>query len=83
MPVRAKEEHWGRSTQKAHHPQRSALRGIHRHGLIEPGTRKVELKQLPPDFAERVREQRVLTTAGLDEGLEHTDEVIEGWKKSL
>lgn len=83
MPAKAKAEHWGRSTQKTHYAEQSALRGIHRHSLIEPGSRKVNLAQFPPDFAERVRQQRALTTDGLDEGLAQTDKLIEGWKQSL
>lgn len=83
MPVKAKAEHWGRSTQTTYHVEQSPLRGIHRHGLIEPGSRKIDLVQFPPDFAERVREQRVLTTEGLEEGLAHTDKLIEDWKQSL
>jgi len=41
------------------------------------------LTQFPPDFAERVRQQRALTTDGLDEGLKDTDKLIEDWKQSL
>jgi len=56
-------------------------RAIH-FGLMESG-RGVSLRKLPSGFAERVREVKILATPGLDQGLEHSDAVIEDWKKSL
>jgi hypothetical protein len=41
------------------------------------------MRRLPKGLADRIREQHVLMVAGLDEGLEHTDKVIEDWKKTL
>lgn len=59
----------------------SRQRAIH-FGVAEAAPR-VTLKKLPADFAERVREVMILGTPGLDEGLEHSDKVIDDWKKSL
>jgi hypothetical protein len=74
--------HWAESAQKTQVPSRSRLRGIHHFAVMEPGSRR-PVKKIPKKLASRIYEQHVLTTAGLDEGLAHTDEIIEGWKKSL
>ena len=71
---------WTRSSQRAQ-TQPAPERAIH-FGLMESG-RGVALAKLPSGFAERVREVKVLATPGLDEGFEHSDAVIEDWKKSL
>lgn len=71
---------WTASTERAE--SKRAPERAHQFGLTESGSR-LTLKQLPPEFAERVRQAKVLATAGLDEGLEHSDKVIEDWKKSL
>lgn len=70
--------------QCARPPHRANLapeRAIH-FGLLETGSRTT-LNQLPADFAERVHEQKVLTSPGVAEGFDHATEIIEGWKKLL
>jgi len=72
---------WTSALQQSKRPSRRPGRAIH-FGRTEAGPR-VALKKLPAGFAERVYEQKVLTSPGVAEGFEHANDIIEGWKKSL
>jgi hypothetical protein len=70
---------WVEPTQKS--SARSALRGIHRFAVTEPGSRQAV--KIPTELAQRIYEQHVLKTPGVAEGFEHANKVIENWKQSL
>lgn len=81
MPTQQKARSWARSLQRAETPTEIPVRG-HYGAATEQGSR-IAARQLPKDFGERIREQKVFRTPGLDEALEHSDSVIEDWKRSL
>lgn len=70
---------WAEPTQKS--SARSPLRGVHRLGAVEPGSRKAI--QIPAGLGERIYEQHVLSTSGVAEGFTHANKLIEDWKQSL
>lgn len=72
---------WAQSLQRAERSQSAPERAVH-FDLAESGS-VVALKKLPADFAERVYEQKVLTSPGVSEGFDAAAEAIENWKQSL
>lgn len=76
-----KTREFSRSIQRAQPLGIAPQRAVHYQVAEREGS--VRMIQLPPDFAERVRQAKVLETPGLDEGLEESDRLIEDWKQSL
>ncbi len=72
---------WVHSLQRTGQHKVAPERAMH-FGVGE-GPVKVLVKKLPSDFGERLHEQKVLATPGLDDGLDQADRAIEDWESSL
>jgi hypothetical protein len=83
MPAQAQTDirDWAHSVQRTDTPEIARERAMH-YGVRE-NRAGITLKQLPADFAERVYQQKVLTTPGVAEGFDHANKLIEDWKQSL
>lgn len=81
MQPQSDNRRWIHTLQRSDQPKVAPERAMH-YGVAEASA-KVLVQTLPADFGERLHEHKVLSTPGLNEGLEQTDRAIEDWEQSL